>query len=180
MELIFGELERVLKHYELDLDAAYFHGLLSGLICAGIEDEDIDDWLPALFANRFMAQDLYQQLSDNVLEVFHSVRAELNEDGFGYQILLPDDEIVLHRRVQLMGSWCRGYLTALIDYAETAIEYLPENCVEFIDDVASMVEIELDDEAVGDTLEESFMLLEQHLRVGVQLMYEHMNPLQPS
>lgn len=180
MNLIFAEIEQILEDHKLAIDPAYFHGMLAGLICAGVEDDDIDDWLPALFSNRFMAQDDYQKFSDNVLGAFHSVQTELNQDGFGFQILLPDDEASLEHRVGMMGSWCRGYLVALVDYAETAIEALPNDCAEFVDDLTGISDIEIDDDEPQDTLDESFMLLEEHIRVGVQLVYEHMNPLQPN
>ncbi len=180
MELHFVQIEQILDQYELEIDAAYFHGMLSGLVCAGIEDDDIDDWLPALIRNRFMAQDDYQQFSDTVLGTFQSIKSELNQDGFGFQILLPDDETSLNHRVDMMGSWCRGYLVALIDYAETVLEALPDDCAEFVNDVSDIVELEVEDDEPQDILDESFMMLEEHLRVGVQLIYEHMNPLQPS
>ncbi len=178
MNLIFAEVDLILKENELAIDPAYFHGMLSGLVCAGIEDEDIDDWLPTLFSNRFMAQDDYQKFSDDVLGAIQSVRTELNQDGFGFQILLPDDDASLDHRVDMMGSWCRGYLVALVDYAETVIEALPDDCAEFVDDVSGIMNIEIDNDEPEDSLDESFMMLEEHIRVGVQLVYEHMNPLQ--
>lgn len=178
MELEFGEVEQTLKQHDLNIDAAYFHGMLSGLICAGIGDEEIDDWLPALFSERFLGETDYQQLSDNVLSAFYAVQTELDQDGFGFRVLLPDDACALDHRVGMMGSWCRGYLIALIDYGETAVESLPDDCAEFVNDVEQIVELEIDEDELDDNLDESFVLLEEHLRVGVQLVYEHLNPLQ--
>ena len=180
MTLNFDAVNATLKQFDMEIDAAYFHGLLSGLVCAGVQDDEIDDWLPALFANRFMSEEDYQQYSDHVLGSFQSVRAELDQDGFGFQILLPDEQIPMHYRVEMMGSWCQGFRMALIDYAETAIESLPDDCAEFVDDVANLVAIEADDDEPQDRADESFMMLEEHLRVGVQLVFEHMNPLQPN
>ncbi len=178
MNLIYQEIEQTLKQYELEMDAAYFHGMLSGLVCAGIEESDIDDWLPTLISKRFLAQTDYENFSDRVLTAFHVVRDKLNHDGFDYEILLPDYECPLGHRVDSMGSWCRGYLVALLDYAETAVEDLSDDCVEFVEDVEQMVNLEIDDDESADSLDESYVLLEEHLRVGVQLLYEHLNPLQ--
>jgi len=36
----------------------------------------------------------------------------------------------------------------------------------------------VDDDEPDEILDESFVMLEEHLRVGVQLVYEHLNPLQ--
>ncbi len=178
MNLIFQEVEHTLKQFELQIDAAHFHGMLSGLICAGIEDREIDDWLPVLMSGRHMPQEDYQLLSDQVLDMYQEVRTELEKDGFGFEVLLPDDGNSLDYRAGMLGSWCRGYLIALVDYAETAVEALPDDCVEFVSDVEQMVELEVDDDESEDILDESFMVLEEHLRVGVQLVFEHMNPLQ--
>lgn len=180
MELEFAEVEQTLKQHDLNIDAAYFHGMLSGLLCAGIRDDDVDDWLPALFSDRFITEADYKRLSDNVLSVFYAVRAELDQDGFGFRILLPDDACALDYRVFMMGSWCRGYLIALIDYGETAVESLSVDCAEFVSDVEQIGEVEIDEDETDDNLDESFVLLEEHLRVGVQLVYEHLNPLQSS
>ncbi len=180
MELEFREVEQTLRQHELNIDAAYFHGMLSGLICAGIGDDDVDDWLPALFSERFLAEPDYKQLSDNVLSAFYAVQTELDQDGFGFRILLPDDACALDHRVFMMGSWCRGYLVALIDYGETSVESLSDDCAEFVSDVEQIVELEIDEDEPDDNLDESFVLLEEHLRVGVQLIYEHLNPLQQS
>ena len=177
MNLGYSEVEQTLKLYESDVDPAYFHGMLSGLICAGVEEDEIDDWLPILFSDRFMKQSDYERFAEDVLMAFQSLREELDQDGFGFEILLPDDENSLDYRVGKMGSWCRGYLVAFLDYAETAIENLPDDCAEFIDDVEQIVGIEIDDDEPDDILDESFVLLEEHLRVGVQLVYEHLNPL---
>ena len=180
MTLNFDTVNATLKQFDMEFDAAYFHGMLSGLVCAGVQDDEIDDWLPALFANRFMSEEDYRQYSDHVLGSFQSVRAELDQDGFGFQILLPDEQIPMQYRVEMMGSWCQGFRMALIDYAEIAIESLPDDCAEFVDDVANLVAIEADDDEPQDSADESFMMLEEHLRVGVQLVFEHMNPLQPN
>ncbi len=177
MNLGYSEVEQTLKLYQSDVDPAYFHGMLSGLICAGVEEDEIDDWLPTLFSDRFMAQSDYERFAEDVLMAFQSLKAELDQDGFGFEILLPDVENSLDYRVGKMGSWCRGYLVALLDYAETAIESLPDDCAEFIDDVEQIVEIEIDDDEPDEILDESFVLIEEHLRIGVQLVYEHLNPL---
>ncbi len=180
MTLDYQDIEQTMTHYELEIDAAYFHGLLSGLICAGIEDDDIDDWLPTLISKRFLKPEDYHQLSENVLAIFQTVRNKLNHDGFGFELLLPDYECSLDRRIDSMGSWCRGYLMALLDYAETAVDTLPDDCMEFVGDVEQMVDLAIDDDEPVDSLDESYVLLEEHLKVGVQLLYEHMNPLSVS
>ncbi len=180
MELNFVEINQTLRQYDLEIDAAYFHGLLAGLICAGIEDGDIDDWLPALFYQRFVSQTDYQDLSNSVLSAYYSIRSELDQDGFGFTIVLPDDLYPLDFRVEMMGSWCRGYLVALIEYAQTVVESLPDDCAEFVSDVEQIVDMEVGEDESEESLDESFMTLEEHLRVGVQLVYENMNPLQPS
>ena len=181
MNLDFNSASRMLESYRLVIDASYFHGLLSGLICAAEKDEDIDDWMPTLINNRgYLDSNTYQQLAHEVLIAFNEVRSELKQDDFTFTLLLPDDSVSLEERGIYLSKWCEGFLTALVDYAETTVEELTEECIEFISDVANISQLETD--SIGDDLNvnESFMTLEEHLKVGVQLIYETINSIEES
>ena len=178
MTLEFNDFEQRLKQFQVETDAAYFHGVLSGLVCASVEDSEIDNWLPVLLSShRFVDETDYQQMVDTALSTLENVRDELNEDGFGYSVLLPDDDCALDKRIQSMESWCRGYLVALIEYAAIDVDSLPEECADFIVDVTQFTELETDDDCNVEELEEAFVHLEEYLKVGVHMMYESLNPV---
>ena len=52
---------------------------------------------------------------------------------------------------------------------------LADVCYEFIEDVQNIAEIELDERESAEENEAAYFTVEQHLRVGVQLVYETLN-----
>ena len=176
MKLMFDEVEKALKLHSWPIDAAKFHGMLSGLICAGIEEDDIDNWLPVLIGERYLTEEEYKPIEFYVLEAYFEVRSNLDADGFEFQILLPDVSQSLERRVRSMSSWCKGFLLTLIEYGETEVNDLSEDCSEFVFDLQQIVDLEIDEEESEDEQEISYLTIEEHLRVGVQLIYEYINP----
>ena len=181
MNLVFTEVEEVLVRHRTQVTASEFHGMLSGLICAGVGEDDIENWLPILcFENQYLSDDEYKPFEDNVRSAYLEILKGLESFGVGFNLLLPEDADSLTTRVGAMTTWCRGYLKAMIGYCEISIEQLPEDCIEFLDDVQQISELEHEQDPDDEELEASFMTLGEHLRVGVQLVYEQMNLNQSS
>lgn len=165
-------LELFIDSNALGMDASEFHGMVSGLICAGVDDDDVENWLPILFSEHYITEEDYKPIENDVLSVYFQVLSELNDTTFSYSILLPDDDQPLEFRVEALGSWCRGFRRALIDYGEVNVAALSEYCAEFIQDVESFIDIEIDENETKEELDTAFLTIEEHLRVGVQLLYE--------
>ena len=176
MKLMFDEVEKALKLHSWSIDAAEFHGMLSGLICAGVEDDDIDNWLPVLIGERYLTEEEYKPIEFDVLDAYFEVRSNLDTDGFEFQVLLPDESQSLERRVRSMSSWCKGFLLTLIEYGETEVDELSEDCSEFVLDLQQIADLEIDEDEPEDELDIAYLTIEEHLRVGVQLIYEYINP----
>ena len=177
MKLMFDEVEKALKLHSWSIDAAEFHGMLSGLICAGAEDDEIDNWLPVLIGERYLTEEEYLPIELDVLDAYFKVRSELDADGFEYQVLLPDESQSIERRAHSMRLWCMGFLLTLIDYGEIEVDELSEDCSNFVFDLQFITNVEVDEDELEDELEDmAYFIIVEYLRVGVQIIYEHINP----
>lgn len=176
MSLVFEEVEETLSRFHLSTTASELHGMLTGLICAGVEADDIENWLPVLcLEDRYLPEDEYRPFEQDIRDAYLQVRKDLESFGVEFSVLLPEDGYSLLDRVSAMTSWCTGYLKAIVEYGEISVDQLPDDCAEFLDDVTQMSDIELEEDPSEEELEASYMTLEEHLRVGVQLVYEQLN-----
>lgn len=150
--------------------------MIAGLICAGVGEEDIDNWLPVLcFEDRYVSEDEYRMFEQEIRGYYREVLTQLDEFGVDFDILLPEEGHSSTDRIVAMTSWCVGYLKALIDYGEIPFEQLSEDCVEFLDDVRQISELDPEQDPTEEEMESSFMILHEHLRIGVQLIDEQLN-----
>ena len=176
MSLVIDEVHEFLSDVESSPSASELHGMLAGLVCAGVEEEDIDNWLPLLcLENTYLSEDEYQPFKQDVQAVFVQVAKDLDDYEMGFDILLPEESVGLNDRLTAMRSWCSGYLKALDEYGEISRESLSDDCAEFLDDVKQITELDSEDEPFDEELEASYMTLHEHLRVGVQLVYANLN-----
>ena len=176
MDMVFEVVDENLNRIGTTTNASELHGMLAGLVCAGVDEDDIDNWLPVLcFEDRFVTEDEYRMFEHDVRGFYREVLKQLDEFGVEFNILLPEERNSSTDRIVAMTSWCTGYLKALIDYGEISVEQLSEECVEFLDDVRQISELDPEQEPTQEEMESSFMILDEHLRVGVQLIDEQLN-----
>jgi len=177
MILGFDEITEILEHNAWSVGAAEFHGLLSGLICAGVDDDDIDNWLPVLLEGSYLTNKEYLPIEQEVRSAFLEVRNLLDNDGFEYTIALPDESHSIENRASSLHTWCRGFLTTLLEYGDVEIDRLSTDCCEFVADVQTICDAEIEIDGSSDEAESDLFALAEYLRVGVQLIYEDLNPL---
>ena len=175
MKLEYRKVDEVLRSHSIGLNAANFHGKLTALLCLGWEKDESDDWLPVLAQGRFLSETQYLLLKSDTLEMYQDVRDELNGQGFEYRILLPDEAYPMKFRVDALASWCQGFMEVMALFGDFSPREMAEVCHEFIDDVQNIAEIEMGDEESAEENEAAYFTVEQHLRVGVQLVYETLN-----
>ena len=176
MSLDFVEVDEFLSDVESSTTASELHGILAGLVCAGVEEDDIDNWLPVLcLENTYLSEDEYRPFKQDVQAVYVQVTKDLDDYELGFDILLPEESTALVDRVAAMRSWCIGYLKAIVEYGELSPESLSDDCAEFLEDVGQFSNLDLEDDQFDEELEASYMTLHEYLRVGVQLVYESLN-----
>ncbi|MDE0309136.1 MAG: YecA family protein [Acidiferrobacterales bacterium] len=176
MILTIVEVEEFLEGFQMNTTASGLHGMIAGLTCAGVGENDIDNWLPVLcFESQYVSEDEYRMLEQDVRGLYREVLAQLDEFGVEFSILLPHEGCSPTDRIVALTSWCTEYLRALMDYGEISLGQLSEDGMDFISDVQEMTELDPESDPTDEDFESSFMILDEHLRIGVQLIYEQLN-----
>lgn len=176
MENDYQEVKEFLIARSFELSASELHGSLSGLLCAGMGEDEVDDWLPVIFSERYIRLDEYSGIREEVCNLLGELRNKFEEDGFGFQILLPADNEPIADRLYNITRWCQCYLDTLLQFYDLN-EPVSEECSEILEDLQQIADADCED-IDEDDMEDEFALvtIEEHLRVGVQLLYEHLSP----
>lgn len=177
MHLVHQDIKEYLTAHSFEMSPSELHGMLSGLVCTGFGEDHVDDWLPVVFCERHLEVWEYSGIQHEICNLLQQTRTLLEDDGFGFQLVLPDDTESVATRLEALTTWCSSYLDTLSMF-ESLSESLPDDCVEVLEDMQSIIEVNCDD--VSDDSSEDYlalMTIEEHLRVGVQLLFEQLNPL---
>ena len=142
---------------------AELHGALCGWLSAG--GADVPGW-PALV----MADDaLPAPASGDPLDVLRIASvSQLGDTDFGFQLLLPDEQVPVTERAGAMFEWCRAFLGGF--GLAVGDKKLSEEGEEALGDIANLAAARVDDvDPEGD--EESLAEIEEYLRMAVLLLH---------
>jgi uncharacterized protein len=145
------------------------HGLLCGKLSGGAELTEIRWLLDAVeFLDFTQAPD--ERVREALTNLYH-VSVQQLRDGFGLQLLLPDDDTDLSQRTATLGQWCYGFLTGFGSAGKTG-RVLNEEAEDGLRDLAAISQIAVED---GDESDEAdYMEVSEYVRqVAASLFLEY-------
>lgn len=168
----FDELQRALAQSHALTDAAEAHGTLAGVLCA--TSCSLADWLAEILpdgrAEGFVAEQLR--------EVFDTTAGALGDGQMAFMPLLPEDEAPITERTAALGEWCQGFLYGLgTGVAVPDAAQLEGEAAEVLRDMTEITHVDVDPEDDAESNEAAYAELVEFVRVGVQLLYDHLQPL---
>lgn len=172
----YQDLSRALARIGFAEEPAEYHGTLCGALCV-LPADDIDPLqLMALAAadDRPLAADtqdrgLLRRLAAEVL-------GTLQDEDLGFQLLLPDDEVELEKRVLALAGWCEGFLFGLASRPGLNLDQCSEDVREVIRDFAQFTQASLGEDEDLELEEGAYVELVEYIRVGAQLVYMEFRP----
>jgi len=144
------------------------HGLLCGKLSGGAELSEVRWLLDAVeFLDFTQAPD--EKVRDALTRLYHLSLQQLR-DGFGLQLLLPDDTD-LRQRTAALGQWCYGFLTGFGSAGKTD-RLLNEDAEDSLRDLAAISQIAIED---GDESDEAdYVEVTEYIRqVAASLFLEY-------
>jgi uncharacterized protein YgfB (UPF0149 family) len=156
---------------------AELHGGLCAALCAGgaraaerwladcLEDQDLDT-VPAEVAS----------LCDEIVRASWQM---LIDDALSFEPLLPSGDVPLDERVHELALWCHGFLAGMGSTAPDIGRSAGDaELREIFADLAEISRAGVGDEEAAGGEEADFSLAEihEHVRVSVQLVFEHLAP----
>lgn len=171
LSIRFPELEDTLAETGSLAEAAEAHGGLCGALCAQPRFS-LDSWLDELLQDP-------AQVSGwrGVFEsVYSETRQALGGESLQFEPLLPDDDEPLSGRTLALASWCQGFLYGLGTSGVHSVTELPDDVGEIVQDLTEISHASLSTDEPTETDEQAYAELVEFVRVGVQLIYDELEP----
>jgi hypothetical protein len=167
-----SRLQEALQRCNALADAAESHGTLAGALCAA-HPYTLADWLGEILPEG----NAPAAIRETLRQVFNSTRDALAGRQMTFDMLLPDDEQALAERTTALGEWCQGFLYGLgtghlQDPASAGGEV-----GEIIADFTAITQVDVDPDDSVEASESAYAELVEFVRVGVQLLFEQLQPL---
>jgi len=168
----FDDLQRVLVQAHALTDAAEAHGTLVGSLCA--TQCTLTDWLAEILPDG-RAQGL---AAESLRAVFEDTAGALVQGTLTFQPLLPADDAPIVDRTSALGEWCQGFLYGLgTGVAVPDPASLQGEAAEVLRDMTQITQVDVDPADDEESNEAAYAELVEFVRVGVQLLYDHLQPL---
>ncbi len=165
--MTYQVINEIVVQSDAELSAAQAHGMATGMLCAN-EQAQSAEWLTELFLH---ATPVTEEDKAVLVHLFEETRSLLASDDFEFDLLLPDDDVLLSEQVEALTEWCRGFLLG-VGFTHAASD-LSREATEILKDIAEFTK--LDTEAEGEEDEGDFMEITEYMRSAVLLLKSELN-----
>ena len=160
----WSEVQDAIGASGLAVSPAELHGALSGWLAG--DGADAPDWLAQVMAD----ESLPQVPRDGALDAMRTATsAQLDDRGFGFELLMPEADTALSQRSGALFDWCRGFLGGF-GLAAGASPPLSDEGSEALSDIARLAAATPQDDG-DDEDEEALAEIEEFVRVAVLLLH---------
>lgn len=174
----FNVLQDALRRAGATTDAAECHGTLCGIVCAAAATGD--GWLENVLDESAAGNAPAAECRQLLLDLSEDTRALLCAPDMGFYPLLPADDLPLPQRVAALGEWCRGFLYGLsMGRTPGVLENLADEAGEVLRDMTEIARVGIEAQDSDEQDENAYTEIVEYVRVGVQLLFEELNPPQP-
>lgn len=158
------EIDDASRSLGLGMDAPELHGALCGWLAGG--GDDGPGWLGKLLVDADLPAIVEGSALDRMAK---ASAAQLEDQGFEFALLLPDDDAGLAERSGALFEWCRGFLGAF-GLAAGKDPPLSEESREALTDIARLAAASPQDD--GDEEDEQALAeIEEFVRVATLLLH---------
>lgn len=170
---LYQSLDEKLRASSWESGVSEAHGVLCGLACRGISDQDIK--------NKMFLFNVSDPQTTLILEgLFNLALRDLSAEGFGFSLLLPGEEAPVSEQTEEMANWCHGFLQGFCHDGEAIIQS-STGISEIISDLIDISSIEPDLSTEADAeAEKDLFEIEEYLKVSIQLVYDEVNGTAPT
>ena len=170
------ELAQVLQSAGADSSASEAHGMLSGTICAAGKTAP-GLWLEYLLGEDNTLSAAASDSSDMLVRLQSELLRQLNDDAFGFELLLPLDDVPLPLRTETLSQWCAGFLYGLALGGFREDVAMPDSVSEVMKDFYEISHARFDYDTMDEADETAYVEIVEYVRMGVLLLYEELQPV---
>jgi|CXWL01.1.fsa_nt_gi uncharacterized protein YgfB (UPF0149 family) len=166
----FDDVAQAVNDARAEVGAAELHGALCGFLCAG--GDRFEGFALAMSLDHLLDAQTPESARAVVGELFQSTRAQLDDDAFGFPLLLPPADTPISERGEALVQWCQGFVSGLGLGGFTDERKLSPDGREVLRDIAEIARTRLAFDEAEDVDEEALAELSEFVRVGVLLLRE--------
>lgn len=156
----------LLDQNALMASAAEFHGLIVGMLAAGVP-ADPTVILPVIHDFLNDGQALNNTLKTEVVPLIELSQKQLADEEFAFMPLLPGDEEMLTERLEALVDWAQAFLVGFAT-RQHDLALLGDDMREVIEQMTEITRIDVygeDEDSSEADNEESYFLVLEHLRM---------------
>ncbi|MAM71531.1 MAG: hypothetical protein CMP91_10355 [Gammaproteobacteria bacterium] len=167
MTVDFAKVTIMLADNNIYNSASELHGIICGALSAGAEAEKVHLIWHLLGQSGKPSKILSELIERLALE---SAR-QLEDPGFSFQLLLPDDDTELGLRLRALGNWCEGYISGFGGTYAKADASLQDETREVLKDFTAIADLDSGDEEGNERDEKDYMEVMEYVRVAASTVY---------
>ncbi|MEA3411577.1 MAG: UPF0149 family protein [Pseudomonadota bacterium] len=164
-----ASLNAALEKAGSSLDPSECHGLVCGVLSLDGEAPPVL-WINEISRDLEAGDALASELLSMVEALGEETRRQIHDPALGFQLLLPDENDPLPKRVDAMRRWSSGYGFGLAIAGLKDPASLNEDGAEIVRDITEFARVSIDD---GESEENEIAYAEvvEYLRMGVLLIH---------
>ena len=141
------------------------HGMLCGRLVMG---EFLSEQNLIRVAADFLQTEAFEGAAELIEELYHYCAGQIQQTGFEFSPLLPEDQSSIHYRTESLAQWCQGFLHGLSQAGLTRNATLSEDAQETLEDLTAISRLRSEDAETGDEM--NFFELVEFVRVVVLVL----------
>ena len=173
MKITFETVADALLNTGINESPAELQGMLCGRLSGGQKLDDAG-CLAAI-------AELYEEdvstltpISETLLGLYRQAANKLTDTGFGFELLLPDDEYELAQRLDSLGLWCQGFLVGLGLSGLSSEAQFSADAADALKDLAQIAQID-PAELESEESETNFFEVTEYVRMAALLIHSEVN-----
>lgn len=144
---------------------AELHGMVCGKLSGGARFSE-SEWLQAVVEYMDLAQDMPADTNTAVTQLYPISLAQLGDDSFSLELLLPDDDTELPLRADALGQWCQGYLSGFGSSGIKGESSMSSEVADALRDIAAIVQIDVEDDDENEESEANLLEITEYVRLS--------------
>ena len=161
-----ARMARLLQAAGAEQTAAEAHGMLCGMLCAGL-----DQWRPNLLEEADENDLLARAAVDELDRLWQLADRELRDRRMPVQLLLPDEERPVRERATALRDWSQGFLYGFGLGGKQKESLFQSEAGEALRDFSEISRMALDEFDDSEETEEALMQLAEYLWVATSLIW---------
>lgn len=181
MQLVeFSSVVEALTRAEASVSASECHGMLTAQLSV-TSGKGAAECVRHIFDDEIDPSSEMFREALGVLEQLITVTHEhLNDPDMGFELLLPDEKVVIADRLLALSEWCQGYLFGLGLAGVSENDNLSSEINEMLQDLVHISHLDINEEAETEENEKDYVELVEYVRIGVLYLQEEYSSVEKS